>query len=245
MRRKLFIPQFENLSMDNNIFQRFEMLVGSEVVNFLSERRIIIFGVGGVGGQAAESLVRAGLGHITIVDRDVVDITNINRQVIALHSTIGKSKIDVLKQRLLDINPHLEVVAIKQELNIETLEFFGLKSFDFIVDAIDSVKDKIALIKYCYDEKLNIICSMGAGNRLDPSLVYVTDIFKTNDDPLAKVIRSNLRKLEITKLVVVASKEVPKKTTTRTPASSPFVPPAFGLAIASYIVKYYLMYNIR
>ena len=231
--------------MANKLTQRFEMLVGQDSIHVLRDKRVIVFGVGGVGGQAAESLVRSGIGHITIVDRDIVDETNINRQVVALVSAIGKVKVDVLKSRLLDINPLLDINAINGELTRETLGNFGLDNYDFIVDAIDSVKDKIALIEYCYHQKLPLISSMGAGNRLDPTAVYITDIFKTSYDPLAKVIRAHLRKNNIEKLSVVTSEESPKKTSGKTPSSSPFVPPAFGLAIASYVIRKLLMYNIK
>lgn len=231
--------------MANKLTQRFEMLVGQDSIHVLRDKRVIVFGVGGVGGQAAESLVRSGIGHITIVDRDIVDETNINRQVVALVSAIGKVKVDVLKLRLLDINPLLDINAIKGELTRETLGNFDLNTYDFIVDAIDSVKDKIALVEYCYHQNLPLISSMGAGNRLDPTAVYITDIFKTSYDPLAKVIRAHLRKNNIEKLCVVTSEEAPKKTSGKTPSSSPFVPPAFGLAIASYVTRKLLMYNIK
>jgi tRNA A37 threonylcarbamoyladenosine dehydratase len=207
--------------MANKLTQRFEMLVGQDSIHVLRDKRVIVFGVGGVGGQAAESLVRSGIGHITIVDRDIVDETNINRQVVALVSAIGKVKVDVLKSRLLDINPLLDINAINGELTRETLGNFGLDNYDFIVDAIDSVKDKIALIEYCYHQNLPLISSMGAGNRLDPTAVYITDIFKTSYDPLAKVIRAHLRKNNIKKLSVVTSEEAPKKTIGKTPTSSP------------------------
>lgn len=231
--------------MESNFLQRLEMLVGKEALDLLSSKRVIVFGVGGVGGQASESLVRAGIGHITIVDRDIVDVTNVNRQIIALHSEVGKIKVEVLKKRLIDINPELSIIALKSELNRETLGNFNLESYDFVVDAIDSVKDKLALIEFCNQHKLSLISSMGAGNRLDPTAVYITDIFKTSYDPLAKIIRSHLRKNNIKKLMVVTSKEAPKKTTTKTPSSSPFVPPSFGLAIASYVIRELLMYNIK
>ncbi len=226
--------------MVSNQFQRFNMLVGEEALALIAKKRVIVFGVGGVGGQAAESLVRAGFGHLTIVDRDIIDITNINRQIVALHSKVGKDKVTTLKERLLDINPNLDIVAIKNEINADTLHLFELDSFDFVVDAIDSIYDKLTLISYCNEHDIPMISSMGAGNRFDPTKVIVTDVFKTNYDPFAKVIRSQLRRLGVKKLAVVASSEIPQKTGHRTPASSPFVPPAFGLAIARYVFNYFI-----
>jgi len=241
----LSIRRSESSFMENNFLQRLEMLVGPEALEILSNKRIIVFGVGGVGGQAAESLARSGIGSLTIVDRDIVDITNINRQIIALNSKIGQDKVEVLRQRLLDINPNLKITAIKEEVNFATLASFDLKSYDFVVDAIDSIYDKINLIMECVNHEIPIISSMGAGNRLDPTQVFIADIFQTTYDPLAKMIREHLRKAHVKKLAVVTSKEQPKKTLTRKPSSSPFVPPAYGLAIASYILNQYLMYNIK
>lgn len=225
--------------------KRFEMLIGEQGLEILHTKRVIVFGVGGVGGQAAESLVRAGIGHLTFVDRDIIDTTNINRQVIALHSNVGQTKVDALAARLVDINPNLSITTVFGEINATTLDDFNLLSYDFVVDAIDSINDKITLIEFCDQHQLNLISSMGAGNRLDPTKVYVTDVFKTTDDPLAKVVRGLLREKAISKLTVVASKESPIKTNTRTPGSSPFVPPAFGLAIASFITQFFLEYNVK
>jgi tRNA A37 threonylcarbamoyladenosine dehydratase len=223
--------------MESNRLTRMKMLVQEEGLAKIQNLRVIVFGVGGVGGQAVESLVRAGIGHITIVDRDVVEISNTNRQIIATNSSIGKAKVEVLKDRLLDINPTLSVLALKKEINAENIEEFCLRDYDYVIDAIDSIRCKIALILYCLQNDIKIVSSMGAGNRLDPTQVRVIDVFKTSYDPLAKMIRSTLRKNKLKKLMVVTSLEQPFKTPTKTPSSSPFVPPAFGLAIASYVIK--------
>lgn len=219
------------------------MLVKEEGIAKIKSLKVIVFGVGGVGGQAAESLVRAGIGHITIVDRDAVEISNTNRQIVALSSTLARAKVEVLKERLLDINPELSITALKQEINGDNIVNFNLESYDYVVDAIDSLKHKIALILYCLENNLKIVSSMGAGNRLDPTQVRIMDIFKTSYDPLAKMIRSTLRKNKMKRLMVATSLEAPFKTETKTPSSSPFVPPAFGLTIASYVIKQCLMYN--
>lgn len=229
----------------NKFLNRIEMLVGSENLMTIQTKKVIVFGVGGVGGQAAESMVRSGIGHITIVDRDVVDTTNINRQVVALHSNVGEIKVEALKIRLLDINPNLDIKAIFNEVNEKTIHDFELEHYDFVIDAIDSIRDKITLIEYCFSHQIPILSSMGAGNRFDSTKVIITDVFKTKDDPLAKIVRGTLRKKAIKKLVVVTSLEPPVKNGLRTPSSSPFVPPAYGLAIASYIFQYFLNNNVK
>lgn len=222
-----------------------EMLVGEQGLARINELKVVVFGVGGVGGQAAESLARAGISKIKLVDRDVVEISNTNRQIVALDSTIGHDKVAVLAQRIKDINPSICVEYEKKEVNATNLDDFNLCEYDFVVDAIDSIKDKLALIIYCLKKDINIISSMAAGNRLDPTQVVVMDLSKTSYDPFAKIIRSELRKIGLKHLPVVASLEAPFKTGSRTPSSSPFVPPAFGLVIASYIIRTVLMYNIK
>lgn len=229
-------------------FSRFEMLVGEESVKKLQKSNVILFGLGGVGGNVAESLARAGVGNITIVDNDEVSISNINRQIIANHENIGKAKVDVMEKHLLSINPKIKVNKIKVfylpdvELGID----FG--EYDYIIDAIDTVTAKIELIKQAKEHNVPIICALGCGNRLDPTKLEVTDIFKTSYDPLAKVLRKKLRELEIKHLKVVYSKEsaiVPNSTyllkgeclKSNVPGSSPFVPPVAGIIIASEVVK--------
>lgn len=178
------------------MFSRLELLVGDKLNN-LKNANIIIFGVGGVGGYVAEMLVRSGLGNITIVDFDVVDITNKNRQIIALDSTVGKLKVEVLKDRINDINKECIVTAINDKLTKDNLNDFNLSKFDYVIDAIDMVSSKLSLIEYCYNSRIKIISSMGAGNRLGIPEFVVDDIYKTYNDGLAKVLRHKLRKLGV------------------------------------------------
>ena len=197
--------------------------------------KIIIFGVGGVGGQALESLVRAGFREICIVDYDVVDVTNLNRQVLATQSSLGKAKVEVAKKRMLDIYTEVRINAQFAEVTPQNITNFNLESYDYIVDAIDSFNAKMALIKYALRHNLTIISAMGAGNRLDPTQIEIVDIFKTSGDPLARKVRAELRKENLSGLMVVTSKELPHDNRGPRPGSTPFVPAAAGLALASYI----------
>lgn len=205
-------------------------------IDKLKNSNVIVFGVGGVGSFAAEALVRAGVGNLTIVDKDVVDPTNINRQLIALNSTIGKPKVEVAKERFLDINPDLNITAIQEVYKPETSESFNLENYDFIVDAIDMVTGKIELIEQAKEKGVPVIASMGMGNRLHPEYIQVADISKTHMDPLAKVMRSELKKRNIKKVPVVFSSEAPV-IKTRPPGSISFVPSSAGLMLASYVVN--------
>lgn len=184
-------------------FDKTAIIIGEDNIQKLSHKKVIIFGIGGVGGLATEIIARTGVGNITIVDFDVVSESNINRQIIALHSTIGKQKVDVLKQRLLDINPNLNISALNDKLLPENIEKFNLKSYDYVLDCIDSRNSKIALIKYCYDNNIKIISSMGAGNRFKIPKFEIKDIFETSYDGLAKVVRKKLKELGVKKHTVV------------------------------------------
>lgn len=219
----------------NYKFSRTAQLVGEENINKLSNYKIIIFGVGGVGGQALESLVRAGFTSFFIVDNDVVEASNINRQIIASTSVLGKPKVEVAKNMMVDINPDVEIETYFGAVNEQNINQFNLANYDFIIDAIDSFDDKIALIVYCLEKELPLISSMGAGNRFDPSLVRVTKIEKTAGCPLAKKVRYELRKRELKGLTVVTSSELPNTNNGIKPGSTPFVPPVFGITIARYI----------
>ena len=223
-----------------NQFARCEMIYSSSYLDKIKDKKIAIFGLGGVGGSAVEALVRFGFKHFLIVDNDVVDLTNINRQIIATHSSVGKKKIEVMKARMLDINPDIEVVTS----DIFLLEMndlpFNLKEYDFVIDAIDTTKAKITLIKYCKENNINIISSLGCGNRKDPSKLEIIDLSKTSYDPLAKVLRKELGLLGIKHLPVMCSTEEPVKTVKEEngrhiPGSSAFVPPAAGVLLASYV----------
>lgn len=223
-----------------NQFSRTENLVGNPAVEKLKQSRVAVFGVGGVGGYALEALVRAGIGTIDIIDNDKVSITNINRQLFALHSVIGRYKVDVAKERMLDINPLLKINTYKTFFMPDNSSEFDFTQYDYIIDAIDTVTAKIELVMKANEAGVNIISSMGAGNKLNPTEFEVTDIYKTSVCPLAKVMRQELKKRGIKKLKVVYSKEEPvvlNNATKRIPASISFVPSAVGLIIASEVVK--------
>ncbi len=231
--------------MLSNFKQRTEIIIGKKGIDKLNNAKVIVFGVGGVGGFAVEGLVRAGIGNITVVDFDIVDETNINRQIIALHSTIGMDKVELIKNRALDINPNLKITAYKMLYNETTSDFLLNEDYDFVVDAIDMVKSKLHLIKACNQRGLKIISSMGMGNKLNPALIEIDDISKTEMCPLAKIVRREVRKMGIKKLKVVYSKEKPSTVATmetdksikKVNGSISFVPSSAGLLIASYIVN--------
>lgn len=216
-----------------NSFSREIPLIGKNGFNKLQSASVIIFGVGGVGSYAVEALARAGVGAITIVDNDTVDGTNINRQLIALNSTIGQDKVTVSKNRILDINPDCKVTAIKEFFD-ET-STIDLTEYDYIIDAIDSVKSKLFLAEMAVKNNIKIISSMGTGNKLEPKKLTVCDISKTNYCPLAKKMRTELRKRGINHLKVVYSTEEAKCRNVP-PASISFVPPVAGLLIAKEVI---------
>ena len=224
-------------------FKRTELIFSKENMEKLYNSKVIVFGVGGVGGHLTEALARSGVGHITIVDFDDVEITNINRQLVALHSTIGKSKVEVLKARLLDINPDIEVEAIKKFYLPENEDEFNLSKYDYVIDAVDNMSAKISLVLRANSQNAPIISAMGAGNKIDPTKLEVSDIYKTSVDPLAKILRHELKKRGITHLKVVYSKEEPIKVNEYNEkkraitGSTSFVPPAMGLVIASEVIK--------
>lgn len=216
-----------------NSFSREIPLIGKNGFNKLQSASVIIFGVGGVGSYAVEALARAGVGAITIVDNDTVDGTNINRQLIALNSTIGQDKVTVSKNRILDINPDCKVTAIKEFFD-ET-STIDLTEYDYIIDAIDSVKSKLFLAEMAVKNNIKIISSMGTGNKLEPKKLTICDISKTSYCPLAKKMRTELRKRGINHLKVVYSTEEAKCRNVP-PASISFVPPVAGLLIAKEVI---------
>ena len=244
-----------------NQFSRTELLLGSEGMRRLAASRVAIFGVGGVGGYAAEALVRCGLGAIDLFDDDRICITNLNRQVIATRKTVGRYKVDAMSERLLEINPELRIETRKLFYLPETAPDVDLSVYDFIVDAVDTVSAKLELVVRAHELGVPIISAMGAGNKLDPTQLRVADIYDTRMCPLARVMRAELRKRHIPGLKVVYSTEPPRKTsddpavscryhcvcppgTVRKctirrdiPGSTSFVPPAMGLIIASEIVR--------
>ena len=228
-----------------NQFSRTETLIGKEGIEKLKKSKVAVFGIGGVGSFVVEGLARAGIENLIIVDFDKYDITNINRQLVALHSTIGKYKVDVMKERILDINPNVEVEIFKEFFGPNSNKNIIDKSIDYIVDAVDNVTAKIELVVKANEFEIPIISAMGTGNKLDPTKFEITDIYKTSVCPLAKVIRKELRKRDIKKLKVLYSKEDPIKQSKEektkdeknSPASISFVPSVAGLIIAGEVVK--------
>ena len=180
--------------MDSAIFRRNELLLGSETMERIAQKRVIIFGVGGVGSWCAESLVRSGISRLTIVDSDRVSVTNINRQLMATTKTVGQVKVDTLKERLLSINPKAEITALQQVFSEETAESFQLDTYDYIIDAIDSLKDKATLILLACQQHAKLFSSMGAALKLDPTRIKVTEFWKVKGDPLARALRNRFKK---------------------------------------------------
>lgn len=220
-----------------NQFSRTELLIGKEGLEKLANSRVAVFGIGGVGSYAVEALVRSGLGTIDIIDDDKVCITNVNRQLYATRKTVGKYKVDVAKERILEINPDAVVNTYQTFYTPKTESEFDFSKYDYVIDAIDTVTAKIELIKRCTELNVPIISSMGTGNKLDPSHLQITDIYKTKIDPLAKVMRRELKARRIKKCLVAYSDEIPAKTGQRTPGSSVFVPASAGLMIAGYVFQ--------
>ena len=226
------------------MFSRFELLVGKDCICQLNQKHVIVFGVGGVGGYVVEALVRSGIGHITIVDNDTVSLSNLNRQIIATQDTIGKKKVEVMKERILSINPDCDVHTLEMFYLPETADDIDLIQYDYVVDAIDTITSKIELAMRC-DQKVPLLSSMGTGNKMNPAMLEVSDIYKTSVCPLAKVMRRELKKRGIQHLKVVYSKEEPLKpqvsneqTNKRVvPGSTSFVPSSAGLLIASEVIK--------
>lgn len=219
-------------------YSRTEMIIGKDAVDKLKASSVIVFGIGGVGSYVAEGLARAGVGKLTLVDKDIVDITNINRQLPALHSTIGKSKAKVMAERVKDINPQCEVKSVECFFMPETSDDFDFTEYDYVADAIDTVTGKLALIEKAYRENTPIISSMGTGNKLEPSQFKITTIEKTRVCPLAKVMRKELKNRGIKGVKVLYSEEEPiKHEGGSTPGSISFVPSVAGLLIAGEIIK--------
>ena len=234
-----------------NQFSRTELLVGREAMNTLQNARVAVFGVGGVGGYTVEALARSGVGAWELIENDTVSLTNLNRQIIALHSTVGRAKVEVCRERILDINPECRVTIHQTFFLPETSDRFDFSQYDYVVDAIDTVKGKLELALKAQEAGVPIISSMGAGNKLDPTAFEVCDISKTSVCPLARVMRLECRKRGIKKLKVVYSKEqavrpfadiaaeVREEDDVRRdiPGSMAFVPSVAGLIIAGEVIK--------
>ena len=228
-------------------FSRTELLLGEAALQRLQQARVAVFGVGGVGGYVVEALARSGVGALDLIDHDVVSLTNLNRQIIALHSTLGQEKVVVAKNRILDIAPSCQVRTYPIFYTPETADQFDFSAYDYVVDAIDSVTGKLELVRQANCCHTPIISSMGAGNKLDPTAFEVADIYQTSVCPLARVMRRELRKMGIAKLKVVYSKEPPLTPTSKEtqadshkrpgPGSTAFVPSVAGLILAGTVIQ--------
>lgn len=229
-----------------NWLTRTEKILGVDDIETLKKSKVVILGIGGVGGFVTEGIARSGVGNIVLVDKDVVDESNINRQIIATTSTIGKSKVEVMKDRIRDINPQCNVTSHKVFINEDNLGELIQLDTDYVVDAIDTVTSKIAVAVWCEKNNIKLISCMGTGNKLDPTKLQVSDIYKTKVCPLAKVMRRELKKLNIKHLKVVYSEELPikpqikeeeKNERKQSPGSVSFVPSVAGLIIAGEVIK--------
>lgn len=226
-------------------FARTEILLGKEAMNKLNRAHVAVFGIGGVGGYVVEALARSGIGRLDLIDHDKICVTNLNRQIIALSETIGRYKTDVMKERVLSINPDAEVTTYRSFYLPENADDFDLFKYTYVVDAVDTVTAKIELVMRAKQAGIPIISCMGTGNKLDPTQLEIADIYQTSVCPLAKVMRRELRKRGVDSLKTLYSREEPIKPETGTeettrralPGSTSFVPPAAGLIIASEVVK--------
>lgn len=246
-----FSPSATNSSPSRaDIFSRTELLLGKDAMERLEHAHVAVFGIGGVGGHAAEGLARSGIGALTLVDNDTVSVSNLNRQILALTDTVGKNKTDVLKERLLSINPSLSISCHKTFVTQDNIGEFDFSSFDFVIDAVDTVSAKIALILTAKAANVPIISSMGTGNKIDPTALHITDIYATSVCPLARVMRHEMRKRKVDALPVLASEETPiipkmplpkeengMEHRKQPPGSIAFVPAVAGLLIASFVVR--------
>ncbi|MBU3158058.1 tRNA threonylcarbamoyladenosine dehydratase [Clostridium estertheticum] len=246
--------------MPQHALSRTELLIGMDSLNKLKESKVVVFGIGGVGSYTVEALVRAGIGKIVLIDDDTICLTNLNRQIHATYKTIGKSKVLVMKDRILEINPKCEVITYETFVTADNMGDIITEDTDYVVDAIDTVASKISLVEYCTKQGIKIICCLGTGNKLDPTLFRVVDIYDTKVCPLARVMRQELRKRNIDKLKVVYSQEVPIKPKSdevitckegcvctggskkcamkrQIPGSISFVPPVAGMIIGGEVIK--------
>lgn len=218
-------------------FERTKLILGDDAVRKLRSSHIALFGVGGVGGYTAEALARAGIGEIDITDADTVSESNINRQIIALHSTVGRLKVDVARERILDICPDIKVKTNAVFFLPENADTFDFSEYDYVIDAIDTVSGKIAIIEKAKAVGVPVISCMGAGNKTDPTAFRVCDISKTSVCPLARAVRHELKKRNIKDVKVVYSEETPIQNGGKAPGSLPFVPPVAGLIMAGEVIK--------
>ena len=220
-----------------DIYQRTKLVIGNEAVEKLKKAKVCICGIGGVGSYVMEALARIGIGNITVIDKDKVDVTNINRQIIATVGNVDKLKVNCAKERINEINPNIKVEVINVYIDDGNIHGYVNTTYDYVIDAIDSISSKVALIKHCYDNNINIISCMGMGNKVEPLKIKVSDIYKTSVCPLAKIMRKRLKEQNIKRLKVVYSEEIPIKNDTNILGSVSYVPSVAGLVIASEVVK--------
>ena len=219
------------------MYDRLLKLISQDELKSLNDLNILIVGVGGVGGYALETLARMGVLNFTIIDHDKIDQSNLNRQIISLNSNIGNYKVDEFKNRLLDINPNINIIAKKDFIDKNNIETLFKTKYDFIIDACDTVTTKVLLIKYAKLNNIKIISCMGTGNRFDPTKLSITDIYKTNYDPLSKIMRKLLKEENIKKQDVIYSSEIPIKVKNRVNGSTSLVPSVAGVYCAYYVIK--------
>ncbi len=227
----------ENQEEEENQFLRTQWLLGEAAMERLKKARVAVFGIGGVGGYVAEALARSGVFSLDLIDKDLVSLTNLNRQIVALHSTVGRPKVDVMKERILDINPQAQVRTYQCFYLPDTRDLFDFSQYDYVVDAVDTVTAKLELISQAKQSGVPIICSMGAGNKKNPAVFEVADISQTSVCPLARVMRQECKKRGLKNVKVVYSKEKPLNFGHEAPASCAFVPSVAGLVIASEVIK--------
>lgn len=221
-----------------NQFERLILQIGEKNVEKIKSTSVAIIGLGGVGGYALESIIRSGIGTITIIDNDTIDITNLNRQLITTHDNIGKYKVDVWEERIKTINPNIKIYKIKEFITKDNLNIIFQHKIDYFIDACDTISTKKEIIKECVKRNIKVISSMGTGNKLDPSKLEIVDIRKTSYDPIAKIIRKMVKDEHITKKIpVICSREQPIKTNSKTISSNSFVPATAGLLCTSYIIN--------
>lgn len=220
-----------------DIYQRTKLVIGEVGIQKLKKSKVCICGIGGVGSYTLEALARIGVGNITVIDKDKLDVTNINRQIIATVNNVDKPKVNCAKERIREINPDINVTCIDTYLDEKNTAENIDSTYDYVVDAIDTINSKVSLIKHCYENNIKIISCMGMGNKLNPLDIKVSDIYKTSVCPLAKIMRKRLKEENIRKLKVVYSEELPIKNDTGVLGSVSFVPSVAGLVIASEVVK--------
>ena len=223
-------------------FERTKLLIGENDFENIINSKVAVIGCGGVGGFVIEALARCGVGTLAIVDYDTIDITNINRQIIALEDTVGNYKVDEFEKRIHKINPNCKVIKFRENFDKSTVDFFNLKDYNYVIDAIDLISAKLDLAEYCYKNDIKLISSMGAGSKLNPFLFRITDIKKTHTCPMAKVMRKELKRRNVNKLTCIwsdekRSGEVLSANGRNAPASISFVPSCVGLMIASYVIQ--------